>query len=159
MFVNEGAMATILCIDQPDWLITRQMVLEKNGHEVRTARDQAEALQLLQQHAVDCVLARHHPPLMDGIGAAAGIRQLHPRLPIVLLATGKPDNTNSVVDECLSNLDGPDALMRAVARVLQKKNNHKRLQENIRESMRLREEYKQLEGETIEVLRRILGRK
>ena len=152
-------MATILCIDQLDWLITRRMVLEQNGHEVRTAHTEAEALEVLQQHAVDCVLARHDPPLMDGIGAAAGIRQLHPQLPIVLLATAKPDEAHSVVDECLSNLDGPEALMRAVARVLQKKNNHERLQGNIRESMRLRQEYKQLEGKTIEVLRRILGRK
>ncbi len=152
-------MATILCIDQPDCLSTRRMVLEKNGHEVRTAHTEAEALELLQQNAVDCVLARHDPPLMDGIGAAAGIRQLHPQLPIVLLATLRPDNTDSVVDECLSNLDGPDALMRAVARVLQKKNNRERLHENVRESMRLRKEYKQLEGKTIEVLRRILGRK
>ena len=152
------SMANILCIDQSEVLLTRRLVLEHSGYQVRTALNKAEALELLQQHAVDCVVARHDPPFMDGIKAAAEIRQLHPQLPIMLLASVPTHDGYLIADECLSNLDGPEALIKAVERIL-KKNGHGRLSENLQESMRLWKKFNELEKKTIEVMRKIRERK
>jgi CheY-like chemotaxis protein len=138
-------------------MITRRLVLERNGHKVRTAHTATEALEAVRQDGIDCVLARHDPPVVDGRRAVATIRRFHPQLPIVLLTTVPTQDAYSLADECLSNLDGPEALIGAVANVL-RKNGHGRLEENLQESMRLRQQFKELEKKTIEVIRRIRGR-
>jgi len=76
-------------------------------------------MEVLREHAVDCVVVRHDLPLQDGLEANAAIRRLYPQLPIVLLATVPPRIGPSRVEECLSNLDGPEALVRAVERAVE----------------------------------------
>lgn len=149
-------MATILCIDQPEALITRRLVLEKNRYKVQTAHTQDEALEVLRQHAVHCVLARHDPPLMDGLQAVVAIRQFLPRFPIVLLTGVPPHDASSLADECLSSLDGPEEMIRAIARALKKRKSRERLDGNLQQSMRLLKQFKELEKKTVEVMRRIL---
>jgi two-component system, cell cycle sensor histidine kinase and response regulator CckA len=59
------------------------------GYQARAARDGREALRYLQQHPgeVRLVLADLLMPYMDGGELAERARDLHPRLPIVLMST------------------------------------------------------------------------
>ena len=113
-------MAAILCIDVSEVLTTRRMVLEHHGYRVLTAHERAEALQILQQEEVDCVIGRHDPLQFDGRPFLAAIRRAYPHLPIVLLAVFAPEAASSLADECLSNLDGPEALLQSIQRVLKR---------------------------------------
>jgi two-component system cell cycle sensor histidine kinase/response regulator CckA len=58
------------------------------GYEARSARDGREALRYLQQHPgeVRLVLADLVMPYMDGGELAERARDLHPRLPVVLMS-------------------------------------------------------------------------
>ncbi len=163
----------ILCIDEPYLLATRRLVLEKNGHEVQAVHTVAEALETLRRGSVDCVLASHDPPFMDGIRVVEQIRQLHPKIPIVVV-TPFPSAVRSLAVECLSGLEGPEALLAAVQRALDKKlparsngegtrqQEHKSLHdsvhENLRTSLELSAEFKELQEKTIAVIRQIRGR-
>jgi two-component system cell cycle sensor histidine kinase/response regulator CckA len=62
------------------------------GYQAHAARDGREALRYLQQHPgeVRLVLADLVMPYMDGGELAERARDLHPRLPVVLMST-KPD--------------------------------------------------------------------
>jgi two-component system cell cycle sensor histidine kinase/response regulator CckA len=58
------------------------------GYPTRTARDGREALRYIQQHPgeIRLVLTDVVMPYMDGGELAERVRDLHPRLPIVLMA-------------------------------------------------------------------------
>jgi CheY-like chemotaxis protein len=61
-------------------------LLEPEGHEVRIARDGAEALAAIQREPFDLVLMDIHMPVMDGPTTAARIRLLEgpaARVPII----------------------------------------------------------------------------
>jgi CheY-like chemotaxis protein len=68
------------------------------GYQARVARDGREALRYLQQHPgeVRLVLADLVMPYMDGGELAERARDLHPRLPIVLMST-KPDGDTAAL--------------------------------------------------------------
>lgn len=59
------------------------------GYPTRTARDGREALRYIQQHPgeIRLVLTDVVMPYMDGGELAERVRDLHPRLPIVLMST------------------------------------------------------------------------
>lgn len=60
-------LATILVVDdQPDLLDSLELVLELDGYRVHTAGDGIEALEVLESHAVDVILADIAMPRMNG---------------------------------------------------------------------------------------------
>jgi CheY-like chemotaxis protein len=155
-------MSTILCIDNNlDMLKTRRMVLESAGYVVRTAADQAEAVGALKAGSVHCVIVRHSPPATHATQIAKRIRKLYPRVPIILLSPLFPNGSAEYIDEQVFNLDGPETLLRAVARALGKRvpPGRHRLQEeelskNLRRSLELYESTKQLRERVAQSLRR-----
>ena len=86
-------MARILIAEDEDSL--RNLVaraLSLDGHEVTTANDGAEALDVLtrEQGAFELLLTDIRMPVMDGIALALAAARDHPRLAILLM-TGYAD--------------------------------------------------------------------
>ncbi len=79
----------LLAEDNPTNRILALRILEKRGHEVIVAENGKEAVDLLEQHAVDLVLMDVQMPVMGGFEATAAIRERERptgrRLPIIAL--------------------------------------------------------------------------
>jgi len=86
-------MARILIAEDDEavrGLVTR--ALDEEGHELTTANDGAEALDVLKEHdgKFDLLLADVKMPVMDGVALAMAAGREHPELPIMLM-TGYAD--------------------------------------------------------------------
>jgi diguanylate cyclase (GGDEF)-like protein len=76
---------TILLVDDnADYLQATRLLLERDGHEVITATNGAEALALLPHHRVDLLLLDYFMPGMTGEQVVAQIRKFDPYVQIVL---------------------------------------------------------------------------
>ena len=110
----------ILCVDDEDNpLVLRKLVLEKAGYQVITADSGTEALRLAASQAFDLVLSDHLMPGMTGTELAEQLKAKNPELPILLISGVNeiPPGCN-IADVFLSKVEGPDALCRQVAAVL-----------------------------------------
>ena len=78
--------------------VTSRMV-RALGYQAHTARDGREALRYLQQHPgeVRLVLTDVVMPYMDGGELAERARDLHPRLPIVLMSSHQVENIGELL--------------------------------------------------------------
>jgi len=87
-------MAQVLAID--DSKVMRDMmkvVLEKNGHEVTTAEDGLEALEVAKLKKFDIVFSDINMPKMSGIALVGKLRQLpgFEHIPILMVTTESAD--------------------------------------------------------------------
>ena len=84
-----AAEPTVMVVDDEETQrsVTSRMV-RSMGYPARTARDGREALRYIQQHPgeIRLVLTDVIMPYMDGAELAERVRDLHPRLPIVLMS-------------------------------------------------------------------------
>jgi len=96
-------MAKILCVD--DSRMIRNMlskILEGFGHEVLTAVDGVDAMEVARENPVDMVLCDVNMPNMSGISLVAKLRRLdsYKDTPIVMVTTEsegyKKDKSRSV---------------------------------------------------------------
>ena len=91
---------TVLIVDDEETprAVTSRMV-RALGYEAHTARDGREALRYLQQHPGDVrlVLTDVVMPYMDGAELAERARDLHPRLPIVLMSSHPLENIEELL--------------------------------------------------------------
>jgi DNA-binding response OmpR family regulator len=78
-------LTILACDDDPDILEALRIYLSGEGYPVLTASDGATAVQLVAQRDVHLVLLDVMMPEMDGITAAARIRQ-HSNVPIIFLS-------------------------------------------------------------------------
>ena len=91
-------MARILIAEDEDSLrVLVARALVQDGHQVMTALDGAEALDVLtrEQGAFELLLTDIRMPVMDGIALALAAARDHPRLVIVLM-TGYADQRERV---------------------------------------------------------------
>lgn len=88
-FVSAIGGGTVLLVeDNPDVAIASTGLLEQLGYSVRWASDAEAALKEIDLDGVDLVLSDIvMPGKLDGLGLARAIKEMHPRLPI-LLASG-----------------------------------------------------------------------
>ena len=77
----------ILCVDDtPSLLEGQKMLLEENGYRVLTATNGPDAVEVFVSHSVDLVILDYHMPGMNGVVAAARMKDAKPDVPIALLS-------------------------------------------------------------------------
>ena len=112
----------ILCVDDEETpLVLRQILLQKAGYEVITARSAEEALRIAGSGAVDLILSDYLMPGTTGTELAHQFKCRHPELPVVLLSGVNEIPTDAAVaDSFLSKVEGPERLCQEIALVLSK---------------------------------------
>src|SRR5271168_160527 len=104
----------ILCIDD-HWngLLSRKMLLEKNGYEVLEASCGDEGLKLFRSQPVDAVVLDYQMPGMNGDVVAAKMKRIKSHVPIMLLSAYEPlpKRKLKAVDTFLSKSQPPNILL------------------------------------------------
>jgi len=106
-----GTNKTLLCIHRDP---AQLRLLQENGYELVTATNGDHGLRLFKSRRVDAIVLEYHP------GVAAEIKQVSPKLPIVMWAdhTQLPDCALKSVDALVSTSDPPHFVWAAVHFVL-----------------------------------------
>jgi CheY-like chemotaxis protein len=114
----------ILCVDdEENPLELRKLVLEKAGYQVLTASSGQEALQLTLGMPVDLVLSDQLMPGMSGTELAQELKARNPQIPVLLISglNDIPPGAESA-DAFLSKVEGPVALCKQIAALLNREN-------------------------------------
>jgi len=121
-------MARILIIDdEVSTLRPLQILLERAGHEVRSAANGFEALRLWRESPGDLVITDIHMPEKDGIEMILEFRHFAPRVPILAMSgSGRSGQLDVLRDAALLGVVGTIAkpfavqdMLAAVERALQ----------------------------------------
>lgn len=84
-------MKVLVVDDEPLLVKSLRRLLVREGHEVLTAGDGQQALELLAAEQVDVVLSDVRMPVMDGVTLVRQLRERRERPPPVVLLTGYAD--------------------------------------------------------------------
>jgi CheY-like chemotaxis protein len=112
----------ILCVD--DELVglrVRKILLERAGYRVLTAMDGASGLTIFEKEPVEAVVLDYSMPGMHGGEVAGRMRQIKPRIPILLLSAyiGLPAEVTSLVDLYMTKGEGAPVLLQKLESLLQ----------------------------------------
>jgi CheY-like chemotaxis protein len=114
--------AAILCVDDEELpRKLRALVLQKQGYEVIAVASGQEALNILAVRHFDLVLTDQMMPGMAGTQLTKHIKSTKPQMPVIIIS-GVNDLPPDVAyaDRFISKIEGPLALFRCVAEVLEK---------------------------------------
>ncbi len=112
----------VLCVDdEPLGLQVRKILLERAGYRVLTAQDGPIGLSLFDKEPVEVVVLDYSMPGMDGGEVATRMRQIKPKVPILLLSAyvGLPSDVTSLVDLYMTKGEGPELLLQKLGSLLQ----------------------------------------
>jgi CheY-like chemotaxis protein len=85
--------------DEPVILLTREIILQREGYAVVSAPSGAEAVKAFLRHAIDLVLLDYVMPGMDGGIVAQEMRRRKPRVPIIMVSANQvPEQSLTCVD-------------------------------------------------------------
>ena len=104
---------TLLCIHgEPGQL----GLLQEPGYELVTAANGHEGLRLFMSWPVDAVVLEYHLGLLDGIVIADEIKQVRPKVPIVMLTEHLeiPSRALESIDALVAKADGPHSLLATI---------------------------------------------
>lgn len=120
-----AANATLLCIHRDAAQLSS---LEENGYELVTATNGLDGLRLFTSRPVDAIVLEYLVGPWDSSVIAAEIKQVRPKLPIIMLAdlAELPEGALKSVDVLVSKSDPPYFLWAAVHFVLNVKLDHGR---------------------------------
>jgi CheY-like chemotaxis protein len=115
-----AASSTLLCIHRDPAQLN---LLKENGYGLINATTGSDGLRLLMSKSVDAIVLEYHLGLLDGSVVADEIKQVRPRLPIVMLAdyVELPQDALKSVDVLVAKSDGPHSLLATIDAVLQTK--------------------------------------
>ena len=89
-------MAYILVVDDdPDTLSMARDALRDAGHRPILAKNVFRALEVLDHQEPDLVLTALEFPDLDGYGLTRAIRRYHPTLPVIAIANGSRNSTDT----------------------------------------------------------------
>jgi CheY-like chemotaxis protein len=111
----------VLCVD--DELVglrVRKILLERAGYRVLTALDGSAGLDLFTNEPVEAVILDYSMPGMHGGEVAARMREVKPRVPILLLSAyiGLPVEVTSLVDLYMTKGEGAPILLKKLGSLL-----------------------------------------
>jgi CheY-like chemotaxis protein len=109
--------STLLCIHRDPAQLS---LLQEHGYKLVTATNGHEGLQLFMSQPVDAIVLDFHLGLLDGGIVAAAIKNVKPRVPIVLLAEYMeiPVAALNCVDAVVARSDLAHSLLETVHHVL-----------------------------------------
>lgn len=112
----------VLCIDDAEIALrVRKLVLANAGYRVLTAASGEEGLDLFKENPVELVIADHFLSNKTGLEIAAEMKELKPEVPILIVsAAAEPPSGMEFSDGFLSKGEGPDALLDAIAGMLER---------------------------------------
>jgi CheY-like chemotaxis protein len=114
---------TILCAeDDEEQLTARRLVFESAGFSVLAARSGKEALEMFRREQPDAVVLDYWMPGMKGLTVAREMKQLRPKIPILVLSglSALPGEIVGAADAWLQKRDvEPDALLAEVNRLIE----------------------------------------
>jgi DNA-binding response OmpR family regulator len=112
-----AANSTLLCIHRDPAQLS---LLQESGYEVLCATNGHEGLRLFMSQPVDAIVLDYHLGRLDGLVVAAEIKQVRPKVPIVMLTDHLefPHDALDSVDALVTTSDGPHFLLAAVHFVL-----------------------------------------
>ena len=114
--------AAILCVDDEKIPRTlRMMVLRKQGYELVEASSGQEAVETLAGSSFDLALTHQMVPGITSTALAKHVRANYPGMPVIIISGMNelpPDA--ELADHFISKIEGPEALFRGVADVLEK---------------------------------------
>jgi CheY-like chemotaxis protein len=116
----------LLVDDNKLGLSARQCVLEELGHRITTASNGADALEQFSNHKIDLVVTDYKMPRMDGLELIAGLRQIAPELPVILISgfvdsLGLSEENTGADVVIQKSANEVSHMVRSVARLLRKK--------------------------------------
>jgi DNA-binding NtrC family response regulator len=99
-----AANGTLLCIHRDPAQLS---LLEENGYELVIATNGRDGLRLFMSRSVDAIVIEYPLGLLDGSVIAAEIKQVQPKLPIIMLANHAelPEGALKSVDILVSKSD------------------------------------------------------
>lgn len=93
--------AKILWVDdEMESLLSQKLFLENKGYEVHTLTNGFDALDYVKEHPVDVVLLDESMPGITGLETLAKIKEIHARLPIVMITRNETEN---LMDEAIGS--------------------------------------------------------
>jgi two-component system, chemotaxis family, chemotaxis protein CheY len=98
----QGIEMTILVVDdEPDYRLVIRSILGAEGHTVVLAEDGVEALEKLEEGAIDLVIADIYMPRMDGIKFHRKLRSLpqFEKMPVLFVSAFDDQHTMSAVKD------------------------------------------------------------
>jgi CheY-like chemotaxis protein len=107
----------ILCIDdEPSNLMLRKLVLQSAGFSVLAASSGKEGMNLFSSNPVDALVIDFSMPDMDGGMVAVRIKELKPRIPVIMLSAypGAQDGLDGAVDLFIEKGGDPKKLIRRI---------------------------------------------
>ncbi len=159
---------TILFVDDEESILkVAAQYFERQGYQILTANNGAEAIEIIENNKIDCCFTDINMPVMNGLDLAENIR-LHDNTMPVIVMTGYPslENTiqtikNGVVDFLIKpvNLKQMELCMQRVLRQRGLFIENILLKEEVRGKVRLEELNQELlyKVEELNILNKILG--
>jgi len=116
----------LLVDDNKLGLSARKSVLEELGHHIVTASNGSDALAQFADHKFDLVVTDYRMPRMNGLELIAGLREVAPDLPVILISgfvdsLGLSEENTGADVVIQKSANEVSHLVRAVARLLRKK--------------------------------------
>jgi DNA-binding response OmpR family regulator len=115
----------VVADDDEDILILVSFRLVRAGHEVLTARDGEEALELIRERRPDAAVLDVKMPKLTGIDVVRQVRELEPvsDTPVILLSAGVQEDTiargfEAGANDYIRKPFSPDDLVQRLAEVL-----------------------------------------
>jgi len=102
-------------------LRVRKILLERAGYRVLTAMDGTAGLAVFESEPIEAVVLDYSMPGMHGGEVARRMRQVKPRIPILLLSAyiGLPAEVTSLVDLYMTKGEGAPVLLQKLESLLQ----------------------------------------
>ncbi|MHC5053940.1 MAG: sigma-54-dependent transcriptional regulator [Planctomycetota bacterium] len=77
--------SVLIVDDEPLMLESMEDALGKKGYDIRTVTSGAQAIQVVEKHAVDILVADLRMPEMGGLSLLRAIKGLDPELPVIIM--------------------------------------------------------------------------
>lgn len=115
---------TILCVDDEETpRIVRALMLRSRGYQVITAASAAEALNALEDCAIDLILSDQMMPVMSGIELTKVVKAKRPQLPVILISGMNEIPADAdYADAFIPKIGGPELLFTTIREVLTRYN-------------------------------------